>query len=429
MKPADSETPHEIRGGCPVDHSYTMMDESFLADPYPVFDRVREEHPVFYASELDAYVVARYEDVDTVLSDPETYSSSVVVSPLKPLSDEAKQLLDDVDFYRPPNLINADGARHKMVRGFVQQAMSPTRLRALEPLVREWGTEQIKRMIDAGGGDFVADLAFPLPALTGFTLLGFPNEDIEMIKSWCNDRVAYTYGLPTYEEQLEATRNVAAFWVYTNEFAAKRIAEPLDDLASDLARRHLEDPEVFTPRDVATVLFEMALAAHETTTNGLTNGLRRLLEHPEQWKALVEDHSLIPNAVEECLRFDGSNIAWRRRTTTETELGGVTIPADTTVIVLLGCANHDPDRFDQPNEFDITRTDARKHMTFSKGVHFCQGAPLARMEIRVIFEILSELAPDIKLVPDQELSFIPNLSIRGPRSLLIELSPAKVATG
>ena len=172
----------------------------------------------------------------------------------------------------------------------------------------------------------------------------------------------------------------------------------------------------------------MARAAHETTTNGLTNGLRRLLEHPEQWKALIQDHSLIPNAVEECLRFDGSNIAWRRRTT-ETELGGVTIPADTTVIVLLGCANHDPDRFDRPSEFDITRTDARKHMTFSKGVHFCQGAPLARMAIRVMFEILSELAPDIKLVPDQELSFIPNLSIRGPRSLLIELSPAKVASG
>jgi cytochrome P450 len=305
--------------------------------------------------------------------------------------------------------------------------MSPRRLRALEPVVREWSAEQITRMIGMGRADVFSELAFPLPALTGFQLLGFPVEDLEMLKSWCADRVEFTYGRAAPEDHVRVATNVAAFWEYTNRFVALRIADPVDDLASDLARRHLEDPDAFTPRDIATVLFEMAVASHETTTNLLTNGLRRLLEQRAQWEALVEDPALIPNAVEECLRYDGSVVGWRRRAVEEVEVGGVTIPEGATVFVLFASANRDPAQFDDPERFDVRRRDARKHMTFGKGIHFCQGAPLARMEVRVCLELLTQMAPELTIVPEQDFHYVPNVVMRGPSSLWVDFTAPMAA--
>jgi cytochrome P450 len=241
-----------------------------------------------------------------------------------------------------------------------------------------------------------------------------------MLKSWCADRVEFTYGRAPVEDQARVARNVAAFWTWMHEFVAMRIADPVDDLASDLGRRHREDPENFTALDIATVLFEMAVASHETTTNLLTNGLRRLLEHRDQWEAIVADPSLIPNAVEECLRYDGSVVAWRRRALHDTEVGGVAIPGGSTVMVLIASANRDPERFENPETFDIRRPEARKHLTFGKGVHFCQGAPLARLEVRVALELLAEMTPDLQIVPDQTFEFVPNILLRGPKRLLVD---------
>jgi hypothetical protein len=358
-----------------------------------------------------------------VFAHPELFSSSVTLTPLTPPSDEARAILEAVAFYRPPNLINADPPRHTKVRAFVQEAMTPRRLRDMEPIVREWAGGRIKAMIDLGRADVFAELAFPLPALTGLRLLGFPQEDLEMIKDWCHDRVEFTYGRARPEEQGRVATNVAAFWEYVNGFVAKRIAEPVDDLASDLARRHLEDPEGFTPRDIATVLFEMAVASHETTTNLITNGLRRLLEQREQWEKIVADGGLISNAVEECLRYDGSVVSWRRRAVEDVTIGDVQIPKDSTVLILLSSANRDPEKFAEAERFDITRKDARKHLTFGKGIHFCQGAPLARMEARVVFELLREMAPGMRIVPDQQFTFTPNVVMRGPNSLWVDFVP------
>ena len=275
-------------------------------------------------------------------------------------------------------------------------------------------------MAEAGSADIVGDLAFPLPALTGFRILGLPPEDLEMLKSRCGDRVEFTYGRAPAAEHSRVARNVADFWVWMGEFVAERIKNPVDDLTSDLVRRHLAEPGEFTPLDIRTVLFEMALASHETTTNLVSNGLRRLLEHRRQWEAIIDDPSLIPNAIEECLRFEGSVIAWRRRATQESELGGVTIPEGSTVLVLIGSANRDPRRFSDPETFDIRRRDAREHLTFGKGIHFCQGAPLARLESRIVFELFATLTPTMRVVPDQETEFAPYIMLRGPKRLLVE---------
>jgi cytochrome P450 len=409
-------------GSCPINHGFTMMDPEFVADPYAQCPELLES-PVFYAPDLDAYVVTRYRDVDAMLPDTVKFSSSNTASPISAPSPEAMEALAHRGYSLKPNLINADPPRHTYVRKFVADAISPRRLRALEPIVRQWAGEQIDLMVAKGQADLFRDLAFPLPALTGFSLIGFPQEDLDLLKSWCNDRVSFTYGRSSVEEQVRVADQIGKFWRYTNEFIAGRIAEPTDDFTSEMVRHHLDEPEKFTPNDIASVLFGMSLAAHETTTNLIVNGMRRLLEHRDQWEALVADRSLIVNAVEEILRFDTPVVAWRRRAKEDIEIDGLTIPADATILMLFFTANHDPRQFDDPDVFDVRRRTARKHVTFGKGAHFCSGAPLARMEMRVVLELLTEKTPDIRLVPNQEYRFVPNIALRAPQQLLVEFVP------
>jgi cytochrome P450 len=413
-----------MSGKCPVNHGFSMMDPEFVADPYAQCPELLE-NPVFYAPDLDAYVVSRYRDIDAMLPDTDNYSSSNTASPIKPPAPEALQALADRGYSLRPNLINADPPRHTYVRKFVADAISPRRLRALEPIVRDWATEQIELMMAKGRADLFRDLAFPLPALTGFSLIGFPQEDLDLLKSWCNDRVSFTYGRSETDEQVRVADQIGKFWQYTNDFVAKRMAEPTDDFTSEMVRHHFDEPETFTPNDISSVLFGMSLAAHETTTNLIVNGMRRLLENPDQWDALVADRSLIVNAVEEILRYDTPVVAWRRRAKADIEIDGTTVPQDATILMLFFTANRDPRQFGDPDVFDIRRREARKHVTFGKGAHFCSGAPLARMEMRVVLELLTEMTPGIRLVPAQEYRYVPNIALRAPQELLVDFVPVQ----
>ena len=174
-----------------------------------------------------------------------------------------------------------------------------------------------------------------------------------------------------------------------------------------------------TQQEVATILFGLLLAGHETTTNLLGNALRRLLEDRRRWTALVTDPTAIPDAVEEVLRFDSSVVHWRRRTTTAVTLSGVDLPAGADVLVCIGAANRDPHVFANPDEFDIRRANAREHLSFGAGPHLCLGAPLARLEARVVLEELTAALPNLRLDDDQTLQFAPIIAFRGPRSLLV----------
>ena len=171
---------------------------------------------------------------------------------------------------------------------------------------------------------------------------------------------------------------------------------------------------------MATILFGLLLAGHETTTNLLGNGLRRFLEEPDRWQTLCAEPALIPDAVEEVLRYDSSVIHWRRHTTTEVELSGVTVPAGADLLLAIGAANRDPAVFDDPDVFDLRRRNARDHLSFGFGPHVCLGAPLARLEARVVFEELTSRQPGLRLVEDQRLDFMPIIAFRGPTSLWVE---------
>ena len=257
------------------------------------------------------------------------------------------------------------------------------RLAALEPELHEYATELVTALVEKPVSDLIADLAYPLPGRAGLGLLGIPVEDFDQIKAWSGGRVLFTYGHLSPDDQVQVAKNVIAFWHYVEGYVADRDADRGDDFTSDILRYHDERPEEVTIDDIVNIVYAMALAGHDSTTNAMGSMLRHLLAHQDQWRAVVEDRSLIPNAVEEALRFDGPVSGHRRTVAVDTELGGVAIPAGSRLVLLFASADRDPAHFAEPDRLDVCRENAVDHLSFGKGVHFCLGAPLARMEMRI----------------------------------------------
>ena len=228
------------------------------------------------------------------------------------------------------------------------------------------------------------------------------------------------FGHPSDEEQCRLARGMAAFWRYAEELVAARAREPREDFTSDLLLARDGELPALTHPEVTTIVYGLLLAGHETTTNLLGNAFRCLLTDRSAWEDLCRDPSLIPNAIEEVLRLDSSVIAWRRRTRQAIEIGGVPVPAEADLLLLLGAANRDPAVFEDPERFDIRRPNARDHISFGHGAHFCLGALLARLEARVVLEEFTSRFPTLRLTAGQTLRFSENISFRGPLSLLAE---------
>jgi cytochrome P450 len=404
---------------CPVLDDFDLLSSSSLRDPYPLLAQLRSSTPIAYVPELDHYVVARYEDVAQILGDRDTFAASVASSPITPLGEHAQRILADGGFRRVPTLNNADPPRHGPMRRAVQKSMTPKRMKSLEPYIDRLA----QRFVDDLGGQSIADLvatvSFPLPAHVAFELLGFPEADAEQIKEWSQRRVLLTYGDLSDADQEIAAHGVLDFWNYVREFVDERSRTSRDDVTGGLIELHDADPEGLTLDDIVNIVYSLALAGHETTANLITNGVRALMRHRDQWELLRSDRSLIPNAVEEALRFDGPVLIHRRRATVDTELGGVIIPADGKIMLVFGSAHRDAAQFDGPDRFDVTRDDAVTHLSFGKGVHYCLGAPLARTEMRLVLAQLLERLPDLSLAPDDEPDVVPNLHFRSISRLMV----------
>jgi cytochrome P450 len=396
------------------------FDPAFLADPYPWFARYREHHPVFYSRDIDYWVLARYHDVRLAFRDTTTYSASNALAPIQPPCPHALAALREGGFRSVPTLTNADPPEHTRARRIANIAFTPRRVAQMEDVIRGIVVRFVDERLQAGPADIVRALTWELPMLVIFKILGVPEEDVPRVKAWGGDRLRFMFGRPDEAEQTRVAEGMAAFWRYTEALADNRRARPADDLTSELVRAVDANGEPLTQAEACTILFSLLLAGHETTTNLLTNGFRCFLEQRSIWEELCAEPSLIPNAVEELLRFDSSVIMWRRRTRVPTRLSGVEIPADANLLLLIGAANRDPDVFPDPDRFDVRRANARDHLSFGIGNHFCLGAPLARLEARVAFEEVTRRLPGLRLTSDQELSFPPYVAMRAPRALHIE---------
>jgi len=395
------------------------LQQDFLVDPYPLLADLREQSPVFFDEELGYYVVTRYDDIERCLVDRTTFLAQGASSPVWPPIEAAQRILTEQGYKRVPTLNNADPPRHGPMRKAVFTCMSRARLAALEPELREYATKLVTTLVEQPVADLIADLAFPLPGRAGLGLLGIPVEDFDQIKAWSGGRVLFTYGHLPEDEQVQVAHNVIAFWQYVEQYVTDRDRDRSDDFTSDMLRYRDEHPDEVTTDDVVNIVYSMALAGHDSTTNAMGNMLRHLLAHQDQWRALVENPALVPNAVEEALRFDGPVSGHRRTVAVDTEIGGVPIPAGSRLVLLFGSADRDPEHFPEPDRLDVRRENSAEHLSFGKGVHFCLGAPLARMEMRIALELLTEHAPDMHLVDDQAFPYVPITMFRSLEHLFV----------
>jgi cytochrome P450 len=399
---------------------FDPLSEAYLGDPYPHLAQAREAVPAFYCSSIDHWVITRYADVRHIFRTPGQFSAANANSPLRPPCPMAARALEDGGFRAVPTLANVDPPAHTRVRRLANVAFTPKRVAAMEPFIRDLAVRFCAERLRDGRADLVRDLAWELPALVLFRILGVPDEDVAQVKAGSWSRILFIYGRADEAEQVRAARGMAAFWRYAEGLVEARTRNPREDFTSALVHARDADGSGLSLQQAATIVLNLLFAGHETTTGLLGNAFRRLLADRPSWEAIARDPVLIPNAIEEVLRLDSSVIAWRRRTTQAVDVGGVAIPESSDLLLLIGSANRDPAVFPEPDHLDIRRANAEDHLSFGAGPHFCLGAPLARLQARIVLEEVTSRLPSLRLVSDVELRFAPNVSFRGPLSLPAE---------
>ena len=409
-----------------MDAAFDPLSPEFLDDPYAILAALpRAEAPVFYAPSIGYYVVTRYADIARVFDDPAAYSAAAAQAPLVPLSPQAQQILLDGGHAPQPSMVSLDEPAHGRLRKPAARAFAVKRVNDMVPTIRRVAAELLDGVAATRAAEFdlVRELAFPLPASIVFSLIGVPEPDVPQLKRWCGYRAALGWGRPRPEDQVEIATNMAAYRRYLRELVDRKHGARADDLTSDLLAIHDEDAERLTLAEIASILFSLSFAGHETTTGLIGNTVRRLLEDPARWDAIVGEPALIAAAVDESLRFDPSVPVWRRVTTRPVALAGVELPRGARLFLWLAAANRDASVFPDPDRFDLHRPNADQHLAFGRGLHYCLGAHLGKVEARIVLDELIRRFPRLRLVPGQRLSFHPNISFRGPQQLQVRAAP------
>ncbi len=356
-------------------------------DPYPHYRALREADPVHRSPYLEMWVLTRYEDVARVLRDPRFSADRTRWEGFKALDD----------FQPTRSLLSLDPPDHTRLRTLVSKAFTPRVVEKLRPQAQAIVDEAMNRAAERGGMELIEDLAYPLPVAVIARMLGVPPDDWPRFREWSRVLVSSLdpVALPDADRIAAVQGAQEALFEYLSEVVAQRRREPRDDLISDLIAVE-EQGDVLTERELLVMLNLLLVAGHETTVNLIGNGMLALLRHPDQLALLRERPQLIESAVEELLRFDSPVQLTGRITAEACELGGHEIGRGQLVLTLLGAANRDPDQFSDPDRLDLTR-DPNQHFSFGRGIHFCLGAPLARLEGRIAIGSLVGRFPQLHL--------------------------------
>jgi len=387
-------------------------------DPYPAYRRLGAEPRLPRLRLLGGYVATRYRDVERVLRDP-AFSTDRESVPLmrrfRRAAGDAPELLDFLDH----NLLMIDGARHRRLRGLVSKAFTPRRVERLRQRVEALVDELLDRAAPRGEIELVGELARPLPARVIAELLGVPAEGQALFRTASEELIQLLDPLSGHDGLEPPKRALRALDGCFRELLAERRHSPRDDLLSAMLAAE-EEGETLTERELVSLCALLLAAGHETTTNLIGNAVLLLLRHPEERKRLREDPALLPSAVEECLRFEPPVQLTDRAVLEPVELRGVRLRRGEIVVALLAQANRDPERFCEPDRFDVARAENR-HLSFGLGNHYCLGAALARVETQAALGGLLRRFPDFQ-GPGEPPGWKASVVLRGPSALPLRLA-------
>jgi pimeloyl-[acyl-carrier protein] synthase len=400
---------------------YHLLDPDVLANPYPLFRRLRTEDPVHWDAFLHAWVVTRYVDVLEVLHN---FSANRTHTPeklqamgLSEMSPLAQLMVKQMLFMDPP--------AHTRLRSLASQAFSPARVAVLRSHIREIVNRLLDEVQNKGQMDIIADVAEPLPAIVTAEMLGVPLSDRHQLKAWSAD---FAEMLGNFQHNPEHAprmlRTVQNMTAYFRDCIRELKDIPREGLVHSLMTAEIDGDRLTEEEVVANSIVTM-VGGQETTTNLIGNGVLTLLRNPGEMERLQEDQSLIPSAVEEMLRYESPSQHTGRLAPEDVELGGKVIRKGQAVMAVMAAANRDPERFPDPDRFDMTRADNR-HLAFGYAAHFCFGAALARVEGQEAFEAISRRLHSLELQPGA-LVWRNNLGLRGLTALPLKFQASRAA--
>ena len=388
--------------------AYNPLSDRMAQDPYPVYAALRARDPVHRSRLINAWMFSRHADVDAILRDYRHFGNDPRDGTLSP---RQRAMLPPADEF---TMLFLDPPDHTRLRALVNKAFTPKTVNALEPHIRSILATLLDDIEDPGAFDLMQAVAQPLPVIVIAEMLGVPPEDRPQFKVWSAQRARLlepTIGRREREAGAAASR---AFDAYFRSIVEARRAEPRDDILSALVQAE-DEGERLTERETLNMLRLLLIAGNETTANLIGNGTLALLRNPEQLRRLRDDPGLIPAAVEELIRFDSPVQTDFRRVLADCEVNGFPVRKRDNIVVLLGAANRDPEMFENPDRLDVGR-DQRSHLSFGRGIHHCLGAPLARLEGRIVLEMLLERFSEIGLLTDRP-RFHRTIVLRGLESL------------
>jgi cytochrome P450 len=397
-----------IENAAPPLSLFHLLDPEVLANPYPLYRRLREEDPVHWDPYLHAWVVTQYPDVVTVLHH---YRAGRTPAPerlealgMGELSPIAALMVRQMLFLDPPE--------HGRVRRLASAAFTPRRVAALREHIRQIAEGLVDGLAGGGRLEVMAGLANPLPAIVTAEMLGVPTADHELLKSWSQDFAEmlgnFQHNPGRAKRVLQTVEDMVA---YFEAAVISEASKPTEGLINALTTAEIDGDRFSVEEVVANVIVTM-VGGQETTTNLIGNGLLALLRHPDQLERLRSDPALLDSAVEELLRYESPSQHTARLAPAGAVLGGNEIPEGDAVIAVMGAGNRDPERFPNPDRLDLGRQDNR-HLAFGWAGHFCFGAPLARIEGQLAFEALLSRFSELSLAPDEHIQWRPNLGLRG----------------
>jgi cytochrome P450 len=401
-----------------------ISSPAFKANPYPFYAQLRDQAPVhrlILGDKRPAWLVTRYDDVVTVLKDDRFVKDKRKVMTPEQMAREPwiPKIIQPIE----RNMLDTDPPEHARLRGLVHTAFTPRLVENMRERIKRLTDELLDKIESQGRMDLIRDYALPLPTTIIAEMLGVPDRERHKFHRWSNTIVST---VPSKWGLLKAIPSLIAFLRYIRRLVQTRRADPRDDLVSALVEAQ-EAGDKLSEDELLAMVSLLLIAGHETTVNLIGNGMLALIEHPRQMEQLRDNPGLIKPAVEELLRYDGPlETATERYAREDVTIAGVTIPRGEMVFAVLASANRDERQFDHADTLDITR-EPNRHLAFGQGVHFCLGAPLARLEGQIAINTLLRRIPDLRLaVPTHALHRRPGLVLHGLKSLPVAFPPRRV---